>query len=100
MYCNNCGVEMPDKADVCTRCGVLVSKDPPKLAGQKDFLVALLLSIFVGQLGVDRFYLGHIGLGVLKLITGGGCGIWWLIDVVMIATDSMKDSEGRPLYKK
>ena len=45
---------------------------------QKEFLVALLLSIFLGQLGIDRFYMGYIGTGILKLITFGGCGIWWL----------------------
>jgi TM2 domain-containing membrane protein YozV len=66
----------------------------------KDWLAALLLSIFLGQLGVDRFYLGYIGLGVLKLLTGGGFGIWWLIDVIMIATDSLKDAKGRRLRKR
>ena len=65
----------------------------------KDWLVTLLLSIFVGTLGIDRFYLGHIGLGVLKLITFGGCGIWWLIDLIMIVTGSMTDSNGNPLVK-
>lgn len=64
---------------------------------QKDFVLALVLSIVVGQLGVDRFYLGYVGLGILKLITFGGCGIWWLIDVILIATDKLPDSEGRPL---
>jgi TM2 domain-containing membrane protein YozV len=68
------------------------TSNPPK-----SFLTALILSIFVGWLGVDRFYLGHIGLGILKLLTGGGCGIWYLIDIILIATRQVKDSEGRPL---
>jgi len=65
----------------------------------KDWLVALLLSIFLGGLGVDRFYMGYVGLGILKLVTLGGCGVWWLIDVILIATGSMKDAQGRPLVK-
>lgn len=46
--------------------------------------LVLIISIFFGELGVDRFMLGDIGLGVLKLITCGGCGIWWLIDLLNI----------------
>ena len=52
----------------------------------KKWLAALLLSILIGSLGVDRFYMGHVGLGILKLITFGGLGIWWLIDLILIAT--------------
>ena len=71
---------------------------PP--AQGKDWLTALLLSILLGSLGVDRFYTGHIGLGVLKLLTCGGAGIWWLVDVILIATGSFKDKNGNPLVKK
>jgi hypothetical protein len=65
----------------------------------RDWLVALLLSIFLGTFGVDRFYLGHVGLGIGKLLTFGGCGIWWLIDVILIAVGTVTDSKGRPLVK-
>lgn len=51
-----------------------------------NWLLALLLSLFFGSLGVDRFVMGHVGLGLLKLFTMGGFGIWWLIDVILIAT--------------
>ena len=52
----------------------------------KDPTIALCLSLicFFGVSGIDRFYIGDIGLGVGKLITGGGCGIWALIDLFLI----------------
>ena len=56
--------------------------------------MALILSIFLGELGIDRFYLGYIGTGILKLITCGGFGIWWLIDLIMIATGKLKPKDG------
>lgn len=63
----------------------------------KSKMVALLLSIFLGELGIDRFYLGYIGLGILKLLTGGGLGIWWLVDLILIATGKMKTKDGQKL---
>jgi len=51
-----------------------------------NWTLTLIMSIVFGQLGVDRFIMGHVGLGILKLITAGGCGIWWLVDLIMIAT--------------
>lgn len=65
-----------------------------------DWLVTLLLCIFLGYFGVHRFYTKQIGIGILQLITGGGCGIWWLIDIIMIVTDSYRDGNGKPLVRR
>jgi len=51
-----------------------------------NWVLTLIMSIIFGYLGVDRFIMGHVGLGILKLITVGGCGIWSLIDIILIAT--------------
>ena len=63
---------------------------------RKNKLTAILLSIFTGSLGIDRFYLGYTTLGVVKLLTLGGCGIWALIDLIMICTGSLRPADGSP----
>ncbi|AUC84434.1 TM2 domain-containing protein [Polaribacter sp. ALD11] len=60
----------------------------------KSQVTALLLSIFLGGLGIDRFYLGYNLLGVLKLITLGGFGIWYIIDLIMIITGDLQPKNG------
>ena len=65
-----------------------------------DWTVALVLSILLGELGVDRFYTGSTMLGILKLLTFGGCGVWWIIDIILIVMGSYKDAYGRPLVRK
>jgi len=74
-----------------------MKKDPAFAAmasGDKSQLVALLLAIFVGVLGIHRFYLGYTGIGIIQLLTLGGCGIWALVDLIMIATGNLKPKDG------
>lgn len=69
----------------------------PKGESDRSFVATWLLSWFLGGLGVDRFYLGQMGLGIAKLLTLGGFGIWALIDLILILTGNMRDAQGRPL---
>ena len=71
----------------------------PAQNGGKEWTTTLLLSIFLGGFGVDRFYTGHTVLGLLKLLTCGGLGVWSLVDIILIATGKFTDSDGRPLQK-
>lgn len=57
-----------------------------KQVKQVNWVLVLVMSAIFGVYGVDRFIMGHIGLGILKLFTGGGLGVWWLIDLILIAT--------------
>ena len=61
---------------------------------EKNFVAALLLCLFLGGLGAHRFYVGKIGTGILMLVTLGGLGIWFLIDLIMIAIGKFTDKEG------
>jgi TM2 domain-containing membrane protein YozV len=59
--------------------------------------VAGLLGIFLGPLGIHRFYLGYWVIGLLMLVTGGGCGIWSLVDAVLVFFGRVNDADGRTL---
>jgi len=63
----------------------------------KSQATAFILSWLLGPFGADRFYLGYTGLGILKLCTLGGCGIWALIDFAIVGMGDMKDAQGNSL---
>jgi len=122
--CPNCGA--PSNSDKCEYCGALIpatqaegappivvgsAQAEPSSAGKqyplgykpKDKTTALILAIFLGYLGIHRFYVGKTGTGILMLLVvvcSLGIGwIWTLVDIIMIATDSFPDSNGYPLQK-
>jgi TM2 domain-containing membrane protein YozV len=96
-YCWNCNSSTNPNAEICLKCGVGLKNQNTE---NKDWLTTLILCFFLGYFGVHRFYTKHIGIGVAQLLTGGGCGIWALVDFIMILTGSYKDADGNQLIKK
>jgi len=96
-YCQSCGQETHAMADYCVKCGArLISKQ------LKSQLAAGLLGVFLGGLGVNRFYLGYVGIGIAQiLVTIFTCGIGWIwgfIEGILILTGNInKDAQGEPL---
>ncbi len=64
------------------------------IVSPKNRLAALLLCIFLGYLGIHRFYVGKIGTGIIWLLTGGIFGIGIIVDIVFICVGSFTDSAG------
>jgi TM2 domain-containing membrane protein YozV len=110
MFCNNCGTQIDDRAVVCIKCGAPTAnytapsttgfQNPGVAAEGFDWLTTLLLCFFVGGLGIHSFYTKKTGIGIAQLLTLGGCGIWALVDLIMIITENFKDGYGRPLVRK
>ncbi|WP_028453540.1 TM2 domain-containing protein [Chitinilyticum aquatile] len=73
--------------------------DQTGAVSDKQWLTTLLLAFFLGSLGVHRFYTGYTVIGVVQLLTLGGCGIWALIDIILIAIGKFTDAQGRPLAR-
>lgn len=100
VFCSSCGAIIRKEAEICPKCGVRQKPPPSGAELNTDWLILLLLSFFVGSLGVDRFYVGKIGTGILKLITCGGFGIWWLIDLILIICERFTDANGNLIMQK
>jgi hypothetical protein len=92
MFCNKCGKEIHDDAVVCVGCGCSVNNS--SVEKDNNGLITILLCWFLGVFGAHRFYTGHTTIGVIQLLTLGGCGIWMLIDFIVILTGNFKDFEG------
>ncbi len=102
MFCVNCGKELSNQATSCPNCGHPVRTPgmspgfrSDKTVSPKSRLAALLLCIFLGGLGIHRFYVGKVGTGVLMILTLGGFGIWVLVDFIMIVVGGFKDIDER-----
>jgi TM2 domain-containing membrane protein YozV len=74
-------------------------KEFNETVSKKDWLVTFIICWIVGFLGVHRFYSGHLGIGIMQLITLGGCGIWTLIDLALLMTGNFKDGKGKPITR-
>ncbi|HOO57431.1 MAG TPA: TM2 domain-containing protein [bacterium] len=78
---------------------ISVPRLPDEPASGKDWKTTTLLALFLGVLGVDRFYAGHSLLGILKLVTFGGCGLWAMVDIILLALGMYKDGSGNQLVR-
>jgi RNA polymerase subunit RPABC4/transcription elongation factor Spt4 len=99
-FCHNCKAESTPGAAMCMKCGVSLKHDNQIDGEGKDWLTTVLLCFFLGVFGIHRFYTGHTAIGVVQLLTLGGCGIWALIDFIIIIVGNFKDSKGNLLVKR
>ncbi|MCH5374063.1 MAG: TM2 domain-containing protein [Planctomycetes bacterium] len=104
MFCPQCGKLIPDHSSTCPACNATLFRPDPVASAiapseGHSWVVTLLLALFIPLFGVHRFYTGNVVIGVLQLVTAGGCGIWWLIDVILILTGGYRDVDGYPLVK-
>jgi hypothetical protein len=96
-YCENCGGVIDARAVLCTKCGVLLPGAPGLAVSEKKILPAFALCFFLGPLGAHRFYVGKPGTAILQILTLGGLGVWYLIDLIMIGAGAFKDGDGEKL---
>jgi len=112
-FCGSCGEIIKAAAEICPKCGVRQQVASSGNGGKssRSWVALLLLSFFFGNFGVDRFYVGKVGTGILKgglfvcnfilcflvigLFTMPISGIWWLVDIIIILLGKFKDKDGK-----
>lgn len=95
-FCRSCGKPVVAEAEICPNCGVRLRSAPKTTT--KSRTTAILLCLFLGAIGVHKFYLGQIGMGILYIFTVGICGIGALIDLVkfiMMSDEEFAETYGR-----
>ena len=99
-HCSQCGVQIHPDAKFCTNCGTNITTTQSssiETNSNKSATTALLICLFLGALGLHRFYVGKIKTGILMLLTGGGLVIWALVDSILITCSSFTDKKGKRL---
>jgi TM2 domain-containing membrane protein YozV len=109
IFCYSCGTKISTGAAFCPNCGAkqnmaagqaTVTAQNITVALDLDYITLLLLALFLGGLGAHRFYARKIGTGILMLLTGGGLGVWWLIDVITVLCGKFTDKNGDVISNK
>ena len=106
--CPSCGGPTANPGYLCANCDAkqrdiftnTTSNSGTSQGAKQDqtrWITTLLLCWFLGSLGIHRFYTGHTAIGVVQLLTLGGCGIWVLIDFIILVTGNFKDADGNPI---
>jgi len=98
-FCSSCGVAMKITEEICPKCGIR-----QKTETSDEWLTVLLLSIFLGALGVDRFYVGKAKSGAIKLLLslcsfGFLAWVWWIIDIILIVSEKFTDAQGNVIKR-
>jgi len=102
-FCRDCEAEILENAEICPKCGCrqlnssVANRKHQCEVSQKSRLAACLLCLFLGDLGIHRFYVGKVGTGIAMIFTLGGLGIWALIDFIMICFGEFKDADKKYL---
>ena len=100
IFCSSCGSIIKKEAEICPKCGVRQKPNRSRSDVSSNWLTCLLLCIFLGYFGAHRFFTRKIGTGILMILTFGGCGIWYIIDLILIIAGKFKDSDGNFITEK